>query len=732
LIPTTTTRIRTTYGYTHGRLTSVTYNDGTPNLVHTHDTLGRMRTVTRAGNNHAEYIYDPTNLRLTTEKLNRDHQERHLHRFYDSYGRPLSLNLATTAGTSQYTTGYGYDTAGRLQNLWHHPSLTNGVPQGNPTFTYGYNYTQANPGDLRVGASSGGSLKQDHMPYTLTRNTAGASPALTANRSYQATRDALHAIENKAGTTLVSSYTYSVNSIGQRDNVSTSGSAFAGVPANWSWLYDSLGQVRQADSPTAARDRAYEFDTIGNRKKFAHGTTTLPTNDNYTANTLNQYSQVPSYTPQPVHDLDGNLTRGPVPGLNGNLAGVTAPADATEIKWDAENRMISCKIGTITYYYGYDHLSRQMGRGETTALNRRYYYDGWNRIAEYTTLWTPHNTFTWGLDLSGTLQGAGGVGGLLVMRWVSDAGSPDYFPTYDGNGNVSEYLDTAGTNIVHYEYDPFGGLTRLTGNNSGRFQHRFSTKPRDFSTGLYYYGYRWYDPATGRWPSRDPIEERGGVNLYGFVKNEPTRLFDMLGNEIVVGEKNTGEQQIPQIGKKTLPANLDGFYVKWVPEAETCDKVILSQTISLDSYWNAWGNNKSIKVDNEGSLQTPGYLEAGGVPDPDSNGYLDAPLNGSPSITNIGSGTEPGLWTVEVTAYCLQCDECNFGGTVKSLGTSTILGVAKFTFNNVSRKIGPVAHSKTQSADTQKAYKEWKSKRSGMPGWERIACEALHPDYPGD
>jgi hypothetical protein len=94
----------------------------------------------------------------------------------------------------------------------------------------------------------------------------------------------------------------------------------------------------------------------------------------------------------------------------------------------------------ITYYYAYDHLSRMMARGETTALNRRYYYDGWNRIAEYTTsFWTAHNTFTWGLDLSGTMQGAGGVGGLLVMRWVSDAGQPDYFPTYDGNGNVSEY-----------------------------------------------------------------------------------------------------------------------------------------------------------------------------------------------------------------------------------------------------------------------------------------------------
>ncbi len=43
------------------------------------------------------------------------------------------------------------------------------------------------------------------------------------------------------------------------------------------------------------------------------------------------------------------------------------------------------------------------------------------------------------------------------------------------------------------------------------------------------YGYRWYDPLTGRWPSRDPIEEEGGVNLYGFVKNDGVDWVDALG-----------------------------------------------------------------------------------------------------------------------------------------------------------------------------------------------------------
>jgi uncharacterized protein RhaS with RHS repeats len=43
------------------------------------------------------------------------------------------------------------------------------------------------------------------------------------------------------------------------------------------------------------------------------------------------------------------------------------------------------------------------------------------------------------------------------------------------------------------------------------------------------YGFRYYDPQTGRWPSRDPIEEEGGLNLYGFVLNNPGNAWDLFG-----------------------------------------------------------------------------------------------------------------------------------------------------------------------------------------------------------
>ena len=59
---------------------------------------------------------------------------------------------------------------------------------------------------------------------------------------------------------------------------------------------------------------------------------------------------------------------------------------------------------------------------------------------------------------------------------------------------------------------------------------------------LHLYGYRYYDPLTGRWPSRDPIEEAGGMNLYGFVGNNAMRYTDILGLEALVNQAPAGYQ----------------------------------------------------------------------------------------------------------------------------------------------------------------------------------------------
>jgi RHS repeat-associated protein len=144
-------------------------------------------------------------------------------------------------------------------------------------------------------------------------------------------------------------------------------------------------------------------------------------------------------------------------------------------------------------------------------------------------------TFEWGHDLSGTPQGAGGVGGLLATIIHNGTNAGVYFPVYDGNGNVMGYVRGAdGMLVAQYEYGPFGELLRATGPLAPAFPHLFSTKYHDWETSLYYYGHRYYHPSTGRWPNRDPIGEAGGLNLYRFNYNSPLNYVDPNGDHPII------------------------------------------------------------------------------------------------------------------------------------------------------------------------------------------------------
>lgn len=216
--------------------------------------------------------------------------------------------------------------------------------------------------------------------------------------------------------------------------------------------------------------------------------------------------------------------------MNQNRLRATADWLCTSYLYDALGRRVS--KGDYNYYdYGYSP-------SETYGPEGRIYwvYDGWNLVGEYSGDYhasgtppavTLQKTWLWGSDLSGSLQGAGGVGGLLGTKLGT--GSPVYYPLFDGNGNVGQYIDGSGSAVARYEYEGFGAIRVMAGTLSGSFPITFSTKYFDSWSETYYYGYRDYDPFTGRWLSRDPIGERGGVNLYGFVFNNPANDIDLLG-----------------------------------------------------------------------------------------------------------------------------------------------------------------------------------------------------------
>jgi len=234
----------------------------------------------------------------------------------------------------------------------------------------------------------------------------------------------------------------------------------------------------------------------------------------------------------------------------------------------------SCPVtnGSTKLLFSYDYMSRRVRKDvvqwngslwQTNAI-RSFSYDGWLLVSEIVDTPTPQhavtNVFTWGLDLSGSLQGAGGVGGLVsaVLPNPTNSLQPTAcLYTYCANGNVSELVDTTGTNILaHYEYSPFGEAIVATGPLAEVNAIRFSTKYWDVETGLGYWGYRWYSMEIGRWLSSDPIVELGnwiasdtlaflpevlesvvqfpsedtvGPNL--FVANDPLNQTDAVGEQ---------------------------------------------------------------------------------------------------------------------------------------------------------------------------------------------------------
>jgi len=126
------------------------------------------------------------------------------------------------------------------------------------------------------------------------------------------------------------------------------------------------------------------------------------------------------------------------------------------------------------------------------------------------------------LDLSGTLQGAGGVGGLL---WQDDNITHEKsFALYDNNGNITKYIKPDYTLGANYNYDAF-----LNGSTGTAYRFQASTKSWNNDLGLLDYQFRAYSPTLGRWIQEDPIQENGGINLYAFVNNNAIGYIDYMG-----------------------------------------------------------------------------------------------------------------------------------------------------------------------------------------------------------
>ena len=360
-------------------------------------------------------------------------------------------------------------------------------------------------------------------------------------------------------------YGYTFDNIGNRTTATVNGRGASYLPNSLNQLtqrtvpgaVDLIGTAAATATGTAsvtvngaatARHGSYFYKEVTTTNNSAAQDVAMETSAVLAGGTTSrmQHAFVPK-TPEVFnHDEDGNLK------IDGRFT----------YTWDAENRLVAMESPASVpaahrrkLAFAYDAQGRRIrkqvwhwveGSQGAWVLHHvlKMAYDGWNLVAELTEGGQPVRSYAWGEDVSGTLQGAGGVGGLLFEQ--VHYGGKTLAAGYDLNGNVTAMVDMAtGNPAAQYEYGPFGELIRASGEFAELNPFRFSTKYQDGESGLLYYGYRYYNPVTGRWLSRDPIGEEDCPNMFAFVRNNGVNGVDVLGSKelfLFDGETRTREE----------------------------------------------------------------------------------------------------------------------------------------------------------------------------------------------
>jgi RHS repeat-associated protein len=200
--------------------------------------------------------------------------------------------------------------------------------------------------------------------------------------------------------------------------------------------------------------------------------------------------------------------------------------------YDDENQLLQVWTANWLSEFTYDGKMRRRIRQEFTLQGANwmqtnmvdYVYDGNEVIQERNVNYLPTTTYTRGKDLSGILEGAGGISGLLSMTLNTQPGtlsSNSYFYHADGNGNVTMLINSSQFIVAKYLYDAFGNTLSAAGSLAQANLYRFSSKEAHPNSGLIYYLYRYYDPNLQRWPNRDPQSD------FAFSLGKRTANFDL-------------------------------------------------------------------------------------------------------------------------------------------------------------------------------------------------------------
>jgi len=301
--------------------------------------------------------------------------------------------------------------------------------------------------------------------------------------------------------------------------------------------YDGLYQVTKAArgelniNQTAigaipTKEETFSYDPTGNWTQYigkSDGTTDLDqTRKN---NKDNQLTQFNGSSDNVEYDKAGNATK-MLPDKDGDWS------EYYDLKWDGWNRLVEVKdSGAATVAtYTYDGTTRRITKTVSGVVTHFYYNDQWKAIEERVDSSTDADRqYAWGIQFRNDL--------ILRDRDTTGDGTLDerLYATHDALGNCTAILNTSGAVQERYGFTAFGVRRIMQADFSSRasssfvWDFGFQGEFLDDETGYINYGYRYYLPYIGRWINRDPIGEKGGKNLYGFVGNDGVNWIDYLG-----------------------------------------------------------------------------------------------------------------------------------------------------------------------------------------------------------
>lgn len=578
---------------------------------------------------------------------------------------------------------YGYDPAGnRIKTTY---------PNGEVIY-YRYNknnlLTEIITGSwkTRFGYDKAGRLIKKILPNGITvaytYNSAGGLISLI--------------ITNSNNSTLLS-FSYKLDAVGNYLEINKK-SETSNQKINFT--YDPLYRLIKVKYPDGGKVK-YKYDALGNRLSVkGHSTNNnkglLP---KYIANTLFFGWKKTDYTYDSMNILIKSSDAEFKYNSNGSLAEKKVGNKTTRYRYDCENRLVKIEYPDGTYsQYTYDALGRRISKRYPDGTTIYYIYDGNNLIQEINDKGQVVASYVYGLRIDQPIS-------------MTQNGKTYYY-LYDHLGSVIALTDETGKVVVEYEYDTWGNITKDDGDIPNHF--RFTGREWDEESGFYYYRARYYDPAIGRFISRDPVNSDltnpQTQNRYVYVNNNPQRYIDPFGlmpiedsfgfiSDILTGILEHGKDIAPKLFTQS-GTNIGGILgnvgyalqpLELLPHFFNPNNLqaVTSSLQTATSIFGGWyGGSVGLALGAGAGLSSALITGGTGVVTGLTTGALAAGLSiGAPAVILGAVGAVVGSWAFKHVGRFIT-------HTIET-GGKNIFNAVQNTFNAIQSNVGGVLFDKS-------------------------------------